>query len=100
MFAEYQRVLVPGTGTTNQLALLVQYDLNQQAEDHQLYLIGGPILSIDTNATPGDGFGAEAGLGFSLRTRHIPIFIDATLAALTQPDGGAVHAGFHAGVVW
>jgi len=97
---EYQHVRVPGTGSTEQVGLLVQYDLNDNAQDHQQYLIAGPILSIDPNTTPGDGFGAEAGLGMSLRGRRVPVFGELVVSGLSQPGGGAVHAGFSVGAVW
>jgi hypothetical protein len=96
--AEYRRAFVFGGRSTNLVGLLMQYDLNQQAGDHQLYLIGGPVLAIDDDAHVGGG--GQAGLGFSLRRRAFPFFAELIASALARSGSAALHGGFNAGVVW
>jgi hypothetical protein len=99
LVAEYEYISVPTTGTAHQVGLLVQRDLNQQAQDHQRYVVAGAIFAFGGGSV-GDGVGVEAGYGMSLRNRSLPVFGEVIAAALTQPGGGAVHAGIDIGVVW
>ncbi len=94
--AEYQRRLAPNDAGSNILGALIEHDLNAQAEDHQLYAIGGAIASVGDHTR----FGGKIGLGFSLRRRAQPILTEVAVVGLGQPGGFAAHLALTAGAVW
>jgi hypothetical protein len=100
LVAEYSRSIVAGAGSTNQVAALVQYDLNDDARDSQVYVIGGPLASIDEDAEPGFGLGGQAGLGLGFRNRAFPLFAELNGSALGRAGGAVFRGGASFGFVW
>jgi len=100
LVAEYLRSEVVTDGGTNQLALLWQHGLNGEGKDLEIYLIGGPSASVDSNASPGSGIGAKLGFGISLQHYTWPVFAELAVSELTRTSGEIVRAGVHAGLVW
>ncbi len=92
---EYQRRLAPGSGS-NVVGLALHYELDEQGRDHQIYVLGGGTLAL------GDGawLGGKLGLGWSLRNRSAPGFVELALVGQDQEAGFSAHAGLAVGAVW
>lgn len=63
-------------------------------------MLGGGLLALDENARPGSGVGGQVGVGFSLRTRKLPILVEGTVAVLELDTGTSFRGGVDLGVVW
>jgi len=87
-------------GSTNLVSLLVEYELDRFADDRRHYLNGGPLLSIDGNDSPGDGFGGQFGYGFSTRGGDYPLFAELVLSAFTQTPGTVIRGALQLGAIW
>jgi hypothetical protein len=96
--AEYKRI--GGDGGFNQLGLLLSYELDDNGDDHQFYVLGGGLVALDGNDTPGSGFGGQLGVGFSLRNRKQPLLFEGSLQVLDLDRGATVRGGIDVGVVW
>jgi hypothetical protein len=98
LMAEYKRI--GGDGGFNQLGLLLSYELDDNGDDHQFYVLGGGLVALDGNDTPGSGFGGQLGVGFSLRNRKQPLLFEGSLQVLDLDRGATVRGGIDVGVVW
>ena len=97
---EYTRGDVVGRGGTNRVGVLVQHDLEDYGDEDQVYVLGGPLASLDERREPGSGLGAELGIGFSLQRRAKPWLVELVVSEITHAHGPQVHAGVNAGFVW
>ncbi len=98
LVAEYKRIA--GDGGLNQLGLQLSYELGNGGEDHQFYVLGGGLLALDENDRPGSGFGGQLGIGWSLRSRKIPILVEGVASALDLDTGTSLRGSIDIGVVW
>jgi hypothetical protein len=98
--AEYTRVAVAERGGTNHVSLLVQWEPHGNSRDAQWYLLGGPLASIDADGRPGSGLGAQAGAGFSFRTRSVPLLFELVGQGMGQGGYATARLGLQLGVVW
>ncbi|MGV3623488.1 MAG: hypothetical protein ACO1OB_21900 [Archangium sp.] len=100
LMLEYARMFRLGSPSVNQLALLMTWDLNAQAREHQLYALAGALAHFDEQRAPQLGVGGQLGVGFSWRGSTFPWFVELVAASLWQTRGFGLRGGLNAGVVW
>lgn len=103
LVAEYTRSLVSSHGasaSTNQLGLTLSYEPPHNGTDFQWYLLAGGLYSADENAAPGSGLGGQVGVGFSFRTRKLPLFGELVASTIERAQGRGFHGGLQLGAVW
>lgn len=97
---EYARSFVVGVGATNLAGVTLHWEPDGNTGDVQWFLLGGPLASLDDDASPGTSWGAQLGAGFSFRKRPVPWLFEAVVQGLGQSTGATLRAGVNVGVVW
>ena len=97
---EYARSFVLGVGATNLAGVTLHWEPDGNTGDAQWFLMGGPLASLDDDASPGTSWGGQLGAGFSFRKRPVPWLFEAVVQGLGQSTGATLRAGVNVGVVW
>jgi len=106
LMAEYRRDFLLSLGSTNQVSLLGQIELDGFHQPGHFNFVLGPVASFDEDDRPGRGYGGQLGFGYSLRRFSIrdqiplPFFVEVISSLIHFDDGLAFHAGANLGVVW
>jgi len=101
LMLEGMRTSLSDVGATSQFAALISRTVDGRPNQHEVYIIGGPQISLDENDEPGTGFGGKLGVGYTKMI--LPngwLFGEFMASARNAPKGARVHAGLELGLRW